>query len=338
MSEPALQAAEPDVAPPQPPAAEGATLDEVLPDMDDDVEAAKKVLYEVVEDGVDDEGEPAEKPAEPEEPEALDNVGQMRKLLANLSEQERVELLGTSDDAFAALQSKKKRAEKAYAKVQTERQYIETVKSQLDALVDKAQSDPISALELLGWTPEQLVAFTENGEVPAERWQKSFEAGMEKKLAEHKEELASIKHETNVQRWHGSVEQAVTAVVNHEDKFPLLVQKMGQGKIDPQALKKRIIAGQSEYFKQHGKPLALGEAFGYLERELREARQLWLDEIPDPAQAGSVKSVKSPEAPEPLLSNRLASQRRTPQAVAVALEELDDDELMKRAKARLYEE
>ncbi len=364
---PAPAAAEPaptPAAPPTPPPPAEETHDalESLPDMDADVEKAKAVLQEVV-DGEDDpdvfaseaeaddeapvakaaekeeaKAEEAEKPEEkPKEEPPADHVEQIKQILANMSQEQREQLLGTADSAFAALTGKKRRMAQREGEHDQAVAKFEKVQAGFDELVDKAHKNPVEALEVLGWSVEDFIQYTESGQVPVERLQGALEKKMQDELKGMKEELATARHQTNVERWSQDVSRGIQAVPQHADQFPHLAKKLEQGKIDPTYVHQRVMKAQANYLKQNGEKLELPRALGYIEKELEQSFQMWRDEIPDPSQAGSVKSEAAPEVPkEPVLNNGMTSERRTPQSASPNYEEMDPAELKEAARKALF--
>lgn len=344
-AEPTVESAAP---PPEAPAEPTHNALDELPDMDADVEAAKAILREAVDDGADDDDElsddepkpkvEAKAEVEPKEEPPADHVAQLKQILGNLSEEERTELLGTADSAFAALTSKKRRIAHHEQQLQQERAHFQKVQAGFDELLDKAQKNPVAALETLGWTLDDLVKYTESGEVPLERLQSSLEEKFKKELHQVREELENTRYQTNMERWHADVARGIQAVPQHAKHFPNLAKKLEQGKLDPRHLQQRIIKAQAAYFTQNKQKLELSQALGYIEQELEHQRQLWLDENPDPSQAGAVESAAAPEVQkEPLLTNNLASERRTPKSAGPIYEEMDEEDLKAEARRLLYE-
>lgn len=276
-----------------------------------------------------DEAAPAEKPSS----EASFSVDAYRQKIAeaikDLTPEQRDEVLGTSDEAFAAITAKRRRLHKEreefreeIGKYRAERSMFEkereshkALTGEWDEMLLKGKKNPHEALALFGWDLQQAFEFDSTGRVPQELVEKTleekFETKYEKRIRELEERLQAEeegkasrakteRERVNEDTWHGNVRQAVGSI--DPKQLPYLAKVPDKDRVF-----RGVVALQTQKWNAHIKavqeaqqrgvpppkfePLATPTALGYLEHELR-TQHSWFS---DPAQAGAAKAA-APEA------------------------------------------
>lgn len=313
-------------------------------------EQARKALFEGGdEEEESEESDPEKAPTDPapaaEEPakEAAEfSVDATRKkileVLSALSPEQRDEVLGTTDDAFAALTEKTRKARKKHHELEQRETAIAAreeehtrLKGEWDGALLEGKSDPEKALALFGWTLEDANNFFLNGKTAPperriadleERIQKTLEERLkpqEEKLKAAEEQIRRRETELNMQAWHTAVRGEISAMKPEE--FPLAHRWPKDEIFDA------VTKLQGMHFASTKKPLATKDALVHIEDRLRLQRKYLLGD-------GEVvrEDRKTLEA-EKGQSVRTPSARQASERVAPDPEEDDEPEDAKMKKA-----
>lgn len=259
-------------------------------------------------------------------------------VLKDLTPEQRDEVLGTSDEAFAAITAKRRRLHREREEHLEERGRLEAQRRAFDeeqkerkalneewdqALV-KGKQNPHEALALFGWTLQQAFEFDSTGQVPADKATQELDSKYEKRIKELESRLeraaqdderrqAEARERAATETWHGGVKRDVEGM--DAGTYPLLKR------VPKERVFQGVIALQTQAFNAHKArvqeaqrdglpppqfaPLAVSRALGYLEGELR-TQQGWFS---DPAQAGAVESAKTEAGKGPrTLSTTMVSE------------------------------
>jgi hypothetical protein len=315
-------------------------------------EQARKVLFAQEGEEEETEGEDSEKsltePAPPvekpqEEAQAFSVDGTRQKILEvlkELSPEQRDQVLGTTDDAFAALTAKTREARKKHYELvqreqafQAEKEEHSRLKSEWDNALIEGKSDPEKALSLFGWTLEDANNFFLEGKtIPAEkkyanleeRIQKTLEERLkpqEEQLKQAQEQIRRRETELNLQAWHSAVRGEISSMKTEE--FPLAARWPKEEIFDA------VTKLQGMHFSSTKKPLATKDALVHIEDRLRIQRKYLLGD-------GEVvrEDRKTLEA-EKGQSVRTPSARQASERVAPDEEDEPDDVKLKKALAAL---
>lgn len=319
-------------------------------------EQARKVLFESGEEPEEtdesEEADPQKKiPTEPapgeETPPAeaaafsVDGTRQkILEVLRELTPEQRDEVLGTTDDAFAALTAKTREARKKHAELSSRESAIAAreeehsrLKGEWDNALIEGKADPEKALALFGWTLEDANNYFLGGKTISpekrlsdfeERFQKTLEERLkpqEDKLKQAEENIRRRETELNMQAWHTAVRGEISTMKPEE--FPLAHRWPKDEIFDA------VTKLQGMHFASTKKPLATKDALVHIEDRLRIQRKYLLGD-------GEVvrEDRKTLEA-EKGQSVRTPSARQASERVAPDEEDEPDDAKMKKALAAL---
>lgn len=339
--------------PPAVPAAPSAEAPEAAEPTDAEIkEQARKALFEGGdEEEESEESDPEKTPTDPapaaEEPPkeaAAFSVDATRtkilEVLKELTPEQRDEVLGTTDDAFAALTAKTREARKKHFELSQREQALETekaeharLKSEWDGALVEGKQDPEKALALFGWTLEDANNFFLDGKnIPPEkryadieeRFQKTLEERLkpqEEQLKQAQENIRRRETELNLQAWHTAVRGEISSMKAEE--FPLAARW------PKEEIFEAVTKLQGMHFSSTKKPLATKDALVHIEDRLRIQRKYLLGD-------GEVvrEDRKTLEA-EKGQSVRTPSARQASERVAPDEEDEPDEAKMKKALAAL---
>jgi len=327
----------PPAAPPEAPPAEPSE-----PSDSELREQARKVLFQ---EGSEEETDPEKTPTEPAPGEekkqeekkdgaeafSVDGVrSKILEVLKELTPEQRDQVLGTSDEAFAALTEKRRelrlrdqQTQAQRAELQSHVQEYSRLKKEFDERLIEGKSDPEKALALFGWDLESANNYFLNGkQVPPERKYADLEERVNKTIEERltpreealkqaEERIKSREAELNMQAWHSGVRSELSTLEKAE--FPLAT-KWPQDEIFD-----AVIALQRIHFSSTKKPLATRNALMHIEDRLRIQRKYLLedgdvarDDRKKP-EAEKGQSLKTPNAKE--ASERVADDDDEPDPV-----------------------
>lgn len=297
-------------------------------------------------EGDEDEGEAKPEPkkkleaeaakVEPAAPAPYDPQAYRQKVvdvLKDLTPEQRDEVLGISEERFAALTGKARRLrakmgeyQKAAAELESQRNEFSATRAEFDEYLVKGKQNPHEALALFGWSLKDAYEFDATGQIPPEMRQKQIEEELRKKLDEpleearrYKEQLEEAQHRLNEQTWHNRVRQTIDTMP--ADKFP------NTARIPKPELFDAVIKLQQAHHTKTKQPLATPNALWQIEQQLTKLRSYYAES--DPVRDGGVKS-SNPEATTgpKSLSADLASDRASEDG---EYEELDPAEATRRA-------
>ena len=248
-----------------------------------------------------------------------ERVQKIKQALEGLTDDEVAAFLGAESDAFAALTSKKRelrereeRHQQRVAKFDASAKELEDLHGEFEQLLATAKNDPGAALEVIGWTLEEVAEWAANGRVPAKKLDQELREEfksetqklreeMEAEIRKDREALAEERAQVNIEVWEAGVARAVRALTpESHPNLAKVVRKSGGQKVfdsiknvqrgywsDPEA--RQEIAQVLEIQPVKGEPLATPDALRYLEMRLEHQRRLLLDEdeLSSPVQAGS---------------------------------------------------
>lgn len=263
------------------------------------------------------------------------------------------EELSKSWTAYRAKQKRLVAERAAFAEEQrksTERQAtLDKRQAELDSIETEGKTNPVKALERLGYTKDQVLEFlASDGKIPPEVMLKNAAAEQQKKLDDIQKKLdeqtaeaeerkkASIEAQRQQERVsveRGVAESMVDVLVQEKAKYPTLL-RVAQ-KAGPEALK-MVLNEVAEHFKKTKNVLAISDAMVQVEQALKAHAAIFVDAqaaaaVADTRQAGAVEPA-NPGNIEPI-SSKTANARGV--LAKKPVEELTDDEAMELATAQL---
>lgn len=325
-------------------------------------EQARKVLFEsrneeeAPESELDENGEPVKPPAtEPAPAEEKKDAtsrdaefsvegtrAKIIEVLKTLSPEQRDEVLGTTDDAFAAITGQRRELRKAIQGFNKQAEAFEAektehtrLKSEWDSALVEGKQDPEKALALFGWTLEDANNFFLEGKtLPPEKKYADLEERIKQTLEERlkpqeeairqqKEEIARERTRLNEQAWHNGVKSELASADKAE--FPLTTRWPSEEIFDA------VITLQRMHMQSTKKPLATKDALVHIEDRLRLQKKYLLGD-------GEVvrEDRKTSEADKGQSVVRTPSARDASERVADGDDEDEDPKVaMKKAKAAL---
>lgn len=232
----------------------------------------------------------------------------LEEALAGLTDEQREELLGATDKAFAALTAKQRRfhrrAEAKQQELAVRSAELEGVQADLRELVATARRDPLSALKVFGWSEEDLSDYLTRGDDHPDRRDQRIKDEVLREVEGLKSQLAAERHQGNVARWRESAAGAVEASIA---EFPLSARWPRAEVIET------VMTIQRGHYAQTKQTLAPEAALRIIEARLQEQhRRLVGTESPHPVRNGAVKTASSEAESEPPLHSRMSSTRGTP--------------------------
>lgn len=235
---------------------------------------------------------------------------------------------------FSALAKREKTIVRRQQELKAEQERFAQTKTQVETqrqALDIAKTDPLKAMELLGWTYDQVTQFViNNKQIPPDKHvldvQKKVDA-LEKAREDEKKQALEDEKER--------IAQESLDVING---FKQNLNQFIEGKKDQYELvnlhgaQESVFQAIEMHFEQTGKVLSMEEAAGLIEEQLEEDI---MNSVKTKKLASRFKTEEPKKEPVPKSESKTLNNSMTPMAGPHNMSAKSEDDRMKRAMAAL---